>query len=272
MSRESDKDTFNLKVILSSYIIIMFGLPLLALLTNTYDTNLTVFFQKAFQPVALSAYWITLSTAFLVALINGFFGLIVAWVLVRFDFIGKSIIDAAIDLPFALPTAVAGLTITTVYSDQSYLGAFLNSIGIEVVFTRIGVGLAMIFVSFPFVVRSVQPILQELQQDIEEVSWSLGASSLETFFKIILPNLYPSLITGMTLAFSRAIGEYGSIVIVASNIPFRDLVASVLIFQSLEQYDKIGATIIGTIVLIISLILLFSINTLQNWQKIKQIN
>jgi len=259
----------SLKLILSSYIVIMFGLPLFALISNAKEAIPFEFYQKAFNPIALSAYWITLSTAFIAAILNGFFGLLIAWVLVRFDFYGKKWIDAAIDLPFALPTSVAGLTITTVFSDQNFLGSFLSKLGIDIVFTRTGVGLAMVFVSFPFVVRSVQPILQELQNDIEEASWSLGASSIETFFKIILPALMPSLITGMTLAFSRAIGEYGSIVIVASNIPFRDLVASVLIFQSLEQYDKTGATIIGTVVLIISLILLLTINALQNWQKIK---
>ena len=260
----------SLKVFLSSYLLIMFGLPLFALLTKSYETFPQEFLQKAFEPTALSAYFITLSTALLAAIINGFFGLIVAWILVRFDFPGKKLIDAAIDLPFALPTAVAGLTITTVYSDQSFFGSLLNSVGIEVVFNRVGVGLAMVFVSFPFVVRSVQPILQELQLDIEEAAWSLGASSIETFIKIILPAIFPSLLTGMTLAFSRAIGEYGSIVIVASNIPYRDLVASVLIFQSLEQYDKNGATIYGTVILCISLILLLTINSLQNIQKINE--
>jgi|SRR6056300_1547598 sulfate transport system permease protein len=261
------KTKFSLNIIIGSYLFVMFGLPLLALLTKASEALPLEFFLKAFQPIALSAYYVTLSTALTAALINGFFGLLVAWVLVRFDFPGKKFIDSAIDLPFALPTAVAGLTITTVYSDQNWLGSFLSSCGIEVVFTRVGVGLAMVFVSFPFVVRSVQPIIQELQIDIEEASWSLGASPLETFTKIILPALLPSLLTGMTLAFSRAIGEYGSIVIVASNIPFRDLVTSVLIFQSLEQYDKTGATIYGTVILLISLILLLAINTLQNAKK-----
>lgn len=261
----------SLKIILSSYLFVMFGLPLFALLNNATEALPFDFMEKAFNPIALSAYWITLSTGFIAALINGFFGLLVAWILVRFDFFGKKWIDAAIDLPFALPTSVAGLTITTVFSDQNFLGSFLSSLGIDIVFSRTGVGLAMVFVSFPFVVRSVQPILQELQSDIEEASWSLGASAFETFFKIILPALMPSLITGMTLAFSRAIGEYGSIVIVASNIPFRDLVASVLIFQSLEQYDKLGATVIGTVVLMISVILLLTINALQNWKKLNKI-
>nr|AIT94140.1 probable transport protein [Marsupiomonas sp. NIES 1824] len=262
------KKNRSLRILIGSYLLIMFGLPLFALINHANNATSTEFFQKAFNPIALSAYWVTLSTAFTAAIINGFFGLLVAWILVRFEFKGKKFIDATIDLPFALPTAVAGLTITTVYSDQTILGSFFNHLGIEILFTRTGVGLAMVFVSFPFVVRSVQPILQELQQEIEEASWSLGASSIETFFKVIFPAVFPSLITGMTLAFSRAMGEYGSIVIVASNIPFRDLVASVLIFQSLEQYDKMGATVIGTVVLMISLILLFTINALQNWQKL----
>lgn len=268
----TQKNNPILKNIIGSYLIIMFGLPLIALIVGniTIEKNITWndFFQKAFTPIALSAYWVTLSTAFYAALINGIFGLLIAWLLVRYEFFGKKIIDASIDLPFALPTAVAGLTISTVYSEQHIIGSSLNKIGLEIVFTRYGVGLAMIFVSLPFVVRSVQPILQELQNEIEEAAWSLGASSIETFFKVIFPTILPSLLTGMTLAFSRAIGEYGSIVIIASNIPFRDLVASVLIFQSLEQYDKIGATMIGTVVLLISLLLLFTINFLQNFKKL----
>merc|ERR1712012_1366887 len=245
----------EIKLLIISYLLIMLILPILALFNETSIAFPEDFYKKAFNPITLSTYWITLSNGFITALINGFFGLIVAWILVKYDFWGKKIIDSTI----ALPTAVAGLTLSTVYSDQYPIGSFLNNFGIEVVYNNTGVSLAMLFVSFPFVVRTVQPVLEELEQDIEEVSWSLGGSYIETFFRIILPLIFPALITGIILAFSRAIGEYGSIVIIASNIPFRDLVASVLIFQSLEQYDKTGATIIGTIVLLTSLILLLSI-------------
>jgi len=193
------------------------------------------------------------------------FGLLVAWVLVRYDFPLKRFVDAAIDLPFALPTAVAGLTIATVYSDNGWIGSLLAPLGIKVSFTRLGVAVAMVFISLPFVVRTLQPVLQEMERDIEEAAWSLGASQLQTFWRVILPPLMPALLTGIALGFSRAVGEYGSIVLVASNIPFKDLIASVLIFQRLEQYDYAGATVIGTVLLIISLVLLLAINLLQAW-------
>jgi sulfate transport system permease protein len=223
------------------------------------------FWRIATSPIALATYEVTFVTALIAALINGVFGVLVAWVLVRYDFPFKRIIDAAIDLPFALPTSVAGLTLATVYSDKGWIGSLLAPFGIKVAFTRLGVGMAMIFISLPFVVRTLQPVLQEMEQEIEEAAWCLGASQFQTFWRVVLPPLMPAILTGVALGFSRAVGEYGSVVIVASNIPFKDLIASVLIIQRLEQYDYSGATVIGTVLLLLSLLILLAINLLQAW-------
>ncbi len=242
-------------------------LPLISLITSLSEISLETFIKRAFEPIAISAYITTISMAFIACTINTFFGFILAWILIRYNFPGKRLIDAAIDLPFALPTSVAGLTLVTIYSDQGWIGNFLKEFGIQVTFTKIGVIIAMIFVSFPFVVRSIQPVLQEMEKELEEVAWSLGASPWKTFKGVVFPTLLPATLTGATLAFSRCIGEYGSIVIISSNFPFKDLIASVLIFQSLEQYDYTGATIIGMVALMISLVLLLSINFFQSWNQ-----
>lgn len=247
------------------YLLFMLILPIISLLTTASETLFTRFWQIATEPIAMSAYFVTISMALFACLFNAFFGFILAWVLVRYNFFGKKLVDAAVDLPFALPTAVAGFTLATVYSDQGWVGSILANFGIQVIFTRLGIMIAMIFVSFPFVVRTIQPVLQEMEIELEEAAWSLGASPWQSFRKVVFPPLVPALITGVTLAFSRAIGEYGSIVIVASNFPLKDLIASVLIFQNLEQYDYVGATVIGTVVLLLSLLLLFSIHFLQSW-------
>lgn len=240
-------------------------LPIISLINNLTLIPFDNFFKQALEPIAVSAYITTISMGFFACTVNTFFGLIIAWVLIRYNFPGKRLIDTFIDLPFALPTSVAGLTLVTVYSEQEFMGYFFKQFNIEIVFTKLGVVVAMIFVSFPFVVRTIQPVLQEIEKEIEEVAWSLGASSWKTFKKVIFPSILPSILTGSTLAFSRSIGEYGSIVIIASNFPFKDLITSVLIFQSLEQYDYISATIIGTVALTISLILLLIINFYQIW-------
>jgi sulfate transport system permease protein len=223
--------------------------------------------EIATSPIALSAYDVTFFTALIAALINGVFGTLIAWVLVRYDFPFKRIVDAVVDLPFALPTSVAGLTLATVYSDNGWIGSLFAPLGIKISFTRLGVGIAMIFISLPFIVRTVQPVLNEMEKEIEEAAWCLGASQFETFWRVVLPPLFPSILTGVALGFSRAVGEYGSTVIVASNIPFKDLIAPVLIFQRLEQYDYAGATVIGTVMLAISLAMLFAINLLQAWRR-----
>jgi len=246
------------------YLFVMLILPILILLSKASEELFDNFFSVASNPVAISAYLTTLTIALISSLINGFFGLILAWILVRYNFKGKRLIDAAIDLPFALPTSVAGLTLATIYGDQGWIGQYFEIYNIKIAFTKIGVCIAMIFVSFPFVIRTIQPSLQEIDKELEEAAWSLGASNWITFWRIIFPALTPTLLTGIALSFSRAIGEYGSVVIIASNIPFRDLTTPVLIFQKLEQYDYTSATVIGTVILLLSLILLFFINFIQS--------
>lgn len=249
---------------LCSYIFFLLILPLAALLFLIFENDWHIIYKKATDPIAVSAYSLTLKMAFFAAVINTFFGFIITWVLTRYNFTGKKIIDAAIDLPFALPTSVAGLTLATVYGEQGWIGSLLKICNIQIVFTKLGVLLAMIFVSFPFVIRTLQPVIQELEKSLEEAAWSLGASPFQTFFRVILPTLWPSVLTGFTLSFSRALGEFGSIVMISSNLALKDLVASVLIYQSLEQYDYIGASVIGAVVLLIALISFLIINKLQS--------
>ncbi len=249
------------------YLFIVLIVPIISLLTTASETLFDKFWVLATEPIAVSAYSVTLSMALIASLINGIFGFILAWVLVRYDFPGRKLLDAAVDLPFALPTSVAGLTLATVYSPEGWIGRFLHTIGFNIVFTRTGIAVAMIFVSFPFVVRTVQPVLQEIESELEEAAWSLGASPWDTFRKVVFPPLFPTVIAGITLAFSRAIGEYGSVVVMASNIPLKDLIASVLVFRNLEQYEYIGATVIGTVVLLMSLVLLLGVNTIQSWNR-----
>lgn len=255
-----------LGLILGSYIFFLLLLPLGALLLVLVQNNWDEILKRAFDPIALAAYSLTLKMAFFAAFFNTFFGFIITWVLTRYNFFGKIYIDAAVDLPFALPTSVAGLTLTTVYGEQGWIGQVLHYFNIQIVFTQFGVLLAMIFVSFPFVIRTLQPVLQELELSLEEAAWSLGASPWQTFSRVIFPTLWPSLLTGFTLSFSRALGEFGSIVMIASNIPLKDLVASVLIYQSLEQYDYLGASVIGIVVLFIALISLLLINGFQSFK------
>ncbi|MFE1744221.1 sulfate ABC transporter permease subunit CysT [Coleofasciculus sp. H7-2] len=247
------------------YMTIMLLLPVSALLLKASTEKPIDFWRIATSPIALATYDVTFITAFIAALLNGVFGVLIAWVLVRYEFPFKRLIDAAIDLPFALPTSVAGLTLATVYSDNGWIGSLLAPLGIKVAFTRLGVGVAMVFISLPFVVRTLQPVLQEMEHEIEEAAWSLGASKFQTFWRVVLPPLMPAILTGVALGFARAVGEYGSIVIVAANVPFKDLIASVLIIQRLEQYDYSGATVIGTVLLAISLLVLIVINLLQAW-------
>ncbi len=249
--------------ILISYFLFLLILPLVVLFFLIAQNNWNEVFRKATDPIAISAYVLTVQMAFYAALINTIFGFLITWVLTRYEFSGKKLLDAAVDLPFALPTSVAGLTLATVYGEQGWIGQFFHSLGIQIVFTKIGVLVAMIFVSFPFVIRTLQPVLLEVEQSLEEAAWSLGASSWQTFRKVILPTLWPAVFTGFTLSFSRALGEFGSIVMISSNLPFKDLVASVLIYQSLEQYDYLGASVIGAVVLLIALSTLLLINAFQ---------
>nr|YP_009258457.1 putative transport protein [Netrium digitus]ANI25474.1 putative transport protein [Netrium digitus] len=254
-------------IITLHYGVLILILPVITLLYNAKNQSWYSLLNIISEPVALSAYKITFGTAFLASIINGFMGLILAWILVRYKFPGKKFLDATLDLPFALPTSVGGLTLMTVYSEQGWMGPFCSWLGVKVAFNRLGILIAMIFVSLPFVVRTIQPVLQGIEEEIEEAAWCIGASPWTTFSQILLPTLTPSLLTGTALGFSRSIGEYGSIVLIASNIPMKDLVVSVLIFQKLEQYDYQGATAIATIVLIGSFLILLLINYIQLWRQ-----
>ncbi|PZU92210.1 MAG: sulfate ABC transporter permease subunit CysT [Pseudanabaena sp.] len=254
-------------VITFTYLAFLLILPIASLITKAVSEPFDSFWKTATSPLAISSYEITFVTAFAAAAINGIFGTLIAWVIVRYNFFGKRFLEAIVDLPFALPTAVAGLTLATVYSDKGWLGSLLAPLGIKIAFSRIGVFVAMTFISLPFIVRTVQPVLTDLEKEIEEAAWSLGASQIQTFIKVILPPLMPSILTGIALGFSRAVGEYGSTVIIASNTPFKDLITPVLIFQRLEQYDYVGATVIGVVMLAISFVSLLAINLLQAWSK-----
>jgi sulfate/thiosulfate transport system permease protein len=247
------------------YLTFMLLLPISALLTKSISVGPAEFWRIATSPVALSAYDVTFTTSLAAGLINGVMGTLVAWVLVRYSFPGRKIMDAAVDLPFALPTAVAGLVLATIYSDKGWIGSLFAPFSIKIAFTRLGVLVAMIFISLPFIVRTLQPVLQEMEKETEEAAWSLGATPLQTFWRVQLPPLVPPILTGIALGFSRSIGEYGSVVIISSSIPFKDLIAPVLVFQRLEQYDYGGATVIGTVLLLISLGMLLVINALQQW-------
>lgn len=243
-------------------------LPIFILLNTTKQQSWHTLLRLTTETIIVSACGFTFSTALSATIINSIFGLILAWVLVKYDFPGKKILDAAVDLPFALPTSVGGLTLMTVFNDKGWMKPFFSFSGIRIVFGPLGVLTAMIFVSLPFVVRTIQPVLQNMEEDPEEAAQCLGASSWTTFWQILFPPLIPSLLTGTTLGFARALGEYGSIVLIASNIPMKDLVISVLLFQKLEQYDYQGAAIIASFVLIISFGTLFSINKIQSWKEV----
>ena len=247
------------------YLSVMLFLPLAAMFLKASTESPANFWRIATSPIALSTYDVTFTTSIAAALVNGVFGTLIAWVLVRYDFPLKRLFDASVDLPFALPTSVAGLTLATIYSDNGWIGSLFAPLGIKIAFTRLGVFVAITFISLPFVVRTVQPVLIEMEKDIEEAAWSLGASDFQTFWRVVLPPLFPSILTGVALGFSRAVGEYGSTVIIASNTPFKDLIAPVLVFQRLEQYDYAGATVIGVVLLLISLAMLLAINLLQAW-------
>ena len=204
--------------------------------------------------------------AFLASIINGVFGLVIAWALIRCRFPGQKVLDALIDLPFALPTAVAGLALSYVYGPEGWLGAPIQRLtGLEVSFTSLGVAVAMVFISLPFVVRTVEPVLRALEREQEEASWCLGASSAQTFLRVVLPQLTPAILAGIAQGFSRAVGEYGSVVMISSNVPFKDLITPTLIVQKLEEYDINGATVIGTVMLLFSLVSLLAINLIQVW-------
>ena len=217
------------------------------------------------SPRVLASLRLSFTASVVAALINVIFGLIVSWVLVRYTFPFKRFIDAMVDLPFALPTAVAGIALTALYAPNGWLGAWLKPLGITVAFTPLGIIVALTFIGLPFVVRTLQPVLEELDKDVEQAAASLGASALQGFARVVLPALWPALLTGFTLAFARAIGEYGSVIFIAGNMPMKSEIAPLLIVSKLEQYDYAGATAIAVVMLVLSFTLMLGINALQNW-------
>jgi sulfate transport system permease protein len=225
------------------------------------------FAAAAFSPRVMAAYRLSFGASLAASLVNGVFGMIVAWVLVRYSFPGKRVVDALVDLPFALPTAVAGIALTAIYAPTGWVGARLAPLGVSVAFTRLGVFVALTFIGLPFVVRTLQPVLQELEPEIEEASATLGASRWQTARRVILPEIAPALLTGLALAFARALGEYGSVVFISGNMPMRTEIVPLLIITKLEQYDYAGATAIAVVMLAASFVLLLLINLLQKWSR-----
>ena len=247
------------------YLSLIVLIPLSATFLKSTLFTWDQFWEAVTAPRVLASYRLSFGAALIGALINAFFGLLVAWVLVRYRFPGKRLIDALVDLPFALPTAVAGIALTAVYATNGWLGSLLEPHGIKVAFTPLGVVVALTFIGLPFVVRTVQPVLEDLESEAEEAAASLGANRVQTFLKIIFPALWPALLTGFSLAFARAIGEYGSVIFIAGNMPMVSEITPLLIITKLEQYDYAGATSIAVVMLVISFILLLIINGLQWW-------
>lgn len=247
------------------YLSLIVLIPLSAAFIKTTELSFMEFWHIVTAPRVVASYKLTFGASFIAALINAVFGLLTAWVLVRYTFPGKKFIDALVDLPFALPTAVAGIALTAVYAGNGWIGSWLEPQGIKVAFTPTGVMVALTFIGLPFVVRTVQPVLQDLEAETEEAAASLGANRLQTFTKIIFPAIWPALLTGFALAFARAIGEYGSVIFIAGNMPMVSEITPLLIITKLEQYDYVGATAVAVVMLIISFLLLFAINGLQWW-------
>ncbi len=247
------------------YLSLIVLIPLAMLFVKSTTLTGPEFLEAATSPRLMAAYKLSFGASLGAASINFFCGLLVAWVLVRYDFWGKRIVDILVDLPFALPTAVAGIALTTLYAPDGLMGRLFDPLGIKTAFSPLGIVLALTFISFPFVVRTVQPVLQDLDIDMEEAAACMGAGRIKTFFYIILPALFPALTTGFALAFARALGEYGSVVFIAGNMPMRTEIVPLLIITKLEQYDTAGATAIGVVMLVCSFLLLFLINGLQGW-------
>lgn len=238
-------------------------IPLSSLLVNAGKLSFGEFINVTTSRQVMSAYVVSLSCAFAAALINGVFGLMIAWTLVRYDFPWKHLMDGLIELPFALPTAVAGIALTSLYSDQGLFGAFFSKIGIKIAYTRIGIVIAMVFVGIPFVVRTVQPVLEKLDSQYEEAAMMLGAGRRYAFFRVVLPELFPSVLAGFGLSLARGIGEYGSVVFIAGNIPYKTQIAPLLVMMKLEQYKYADATAIALVLLLLSFLLMLFINSVQ---------
>lgn len=239
-------------------------IPLASLILVSSGIGLKKFISIVTAPEVMAGYKVSFLCAFIAAIINCIFGTILAWVLVKYDFPFKRFLDGLIELPFAIPTAVAGISLTALYSDKGFIGQFFAKFGIKIAYTKIGIVIAMIFIGIPFVVRTIQPVLEKIDSQYEEAARILGAGRIRTFFKVILPEIFPSIITGFGLAFARGIGEYGSVVFIAGNIPYETQIIPLLIMNKLEQFDYTGATSIALVMLIASFVILFGINFIQN--------
>jgi len=240
-------------------------IPLAAVFWKTSTLTWAQFWQTVTMPTAVASYRLTFGASFLAALVNAVFGLVVAWVLVRYEFFGKKIVDSLVDLPFALPTAVAGITLASLYGQNGWIGQLLTPLGIKIANTQIGIFIALTFIGLPFIVRTVQPILEDLDPELEEAAASLGANRWQVFWRVILPMLTPALLTGFALAFARALGEYGSVIFIAGNIPMKTQITPVIIMQELDMFDYPKATAIAVVMLVVSFVLLLTINVLQWW-------
>ncbi|MDP3670935.1 MAG: sulfate ABC transporter permease subunit CysT [Telluria sp.] len=249
------------------YLTLLVLIPLSAVFLKTFTMSWEAFWATVTSPRVIASYQLSFGASLLGALLNVVFGFMVAWVLVRYRFPGKKIIDALVDLPFALPTAVAGIALTALYSPNGWLGRFLEPLGIKVAFTPLGVVVALTFIGLPFVVRTVQPVLEDAERELEEAAASLGATRLQTFLRVVLPTVLPALLTGFALAFARATGEYGSVIFIAGNMPMVSEITPLFIVTKLEQYDYAGATAIAMVMLLVSFGLLLTINLLQAWTR-----
>jgi sulfate transport system permease protein len=247
------------------YLSLIVLIPLSTIFLKTSTSGWEHFWEAVSAPRAVASYRLTFGASFIAATVNAVFGLLVAWVLVRYRFIGHSFVDALVDLPFALPTAVGGIALTAVYSQNGWIGQYLTKFGIKAAYSPLGVVIALTFIGLPFMVRTVQPVLQELDKEVEEVSATLGAGRIQTFRRVIWPHVLPAVLTGFALAFARAVGEYGSVVFISGNMPMKTEITPLLIMTKLEQYDNAGATALATVMLLVSFLLLLLINGLQWW-------
>ncbi len=248
-----------------TYLTLIVLIPLAGLGLKAASLGWSEFWAIVSDQRTVNALETSFGSSLVAALVNVVFGVLTAWVLVRYNFPGRRLLDAIVDLPFALPTAVAGIALTALYAPNGWLGRFLQPLGIQVAFTPLGVVVALIFISLPFVVRTLQPVLEELDSDVEQAAATLGASEWQTFTRVILPALWPALLTGFALAFARAVGEYGSVIFIAGNMPMKSEIAPLLIITKLEQYDYAGATAIAVVMLVLSFALMLGINALQTW-------
>jgi sulfate/thiosulfate transport system permease protein len=246
-----------------TYLSLVVLLPLATVFARTSELSGSALWATVTAPRVMASYRVTFGASLVAALVNTVFGLLVAWVLVRYRFPGRRVVDAMVDLPFALPTAVAGIALTTLYASNGWIGRYLDPLGIKISYTWLGITVALIFIGLPFVVRTVQPVLDDLEVEVEEAAASLGAQRWQTFTRVVFPTIAPALLTGFALAFARAIGEYGSVVFIAGNMPMKTEIVPLLIITKLEQYDYAGATAIAMVMLIVSFGLLLTINLLQ---------